>query len=762
MTDLDSRLRSLDAIPDLDVWDDIRTRAPRPGSPEPPRNRLLVVVVALAVALGSFIGLLEAFRGGRDRSAAGAPANGLIVFADDGPSPTKFQNIDLFAFDPASGDRVNLTNTPTVAEQTPVWSPDGTKVMFERNSPEQTDHNGILDEIVVANADLSGQSVIEECPDSCGYFDMAWSDDGAHLAWSTDRRVGDGEYATTLETYDLASATTTSICDSRSCGDPGQPAWSPDAMRIAFSDAGSYRIPGLILPAGPIWMADAGSGLFHALTQQDQPCNPQKRPCSFDSSPAWSPDGRSIAFVRETRGGDQEASTDVMIVAGDGSDLRVLHECVSNDQCRQGPLAWSPDGRSIAFFDRYDTPALNLLNPVDGTDVTMPMPSRVGENLTGLVWSPDGAPLAVLGDASGSALDVVDVSAGDVQEMPPGLSSQGGLAWLPAGALEAISRSPVHSSASEKGSEPTASTAQPLPGLVLGQDSRVDGWVTLANGFGVWVAGAGDLFQVDPRTGASHRVATGRWDYDYVGLSDYGEGTIFLTSGSTLLELDAPSGTVIHRFDLGSLGYLGDALQARSGTWVTASSQDGGEVLAQIDLDTGAVLERFGVGQGQVVEAAGYLFTASGGSDGASIVRVDPGSGDITPVPGVAGGAIAAVGSHVWVTSGAGVTCVDAVELTSCGDVPVTRPGLLAADGPRLWVLSLTGSKRWRLYIPDPDQPASVTLLDGATGETLAGPLALPDTTPASLSAFDGHAWVGFHDTGRIVRIDTCSEPCGS
>jgi hypothetical protein len=307
----------------------------------------------------------------------------------------------------------------------------------------------------------------------------------------------------------------------------------------------------------------------------------------------------------------------------------------------------------------------------------------------------------------------------------------------------------------------------PPMGLLLGEETRVDGWVTLANAFGVWVAGAGQLFDVDAVTGASHRVATGRWDYDYVGLSDYGEGAIFLTTGlattgSTLFELDAPSGTVIVRLDLGSLDSIQDVLQTGSGTWVTASSQDGREVLARIDPDTGAVVQRFGVGQGELVEAAGYLFTASDRFDGAEIVRVDPDLGRITPVPGVAGGDIAAVGSHLWVTSGAGVTCVNAVELTSCGDVPVTRPGLLAADGPRLWVLSLTGSRSSRLYLPDPEQPASITVIDGASGEILAGPLALPDITPASLSAFDGHAWVGFHDTGRIVRIDRCRETCGS
>jgi hypothetical protein len=49
-----------------------------------------------------------------------------------------------------------------------------------------------------------------------------------------------------------------------------------------------------------------------------------------------------------------------------------------------------------------------------------------------------------------------------------------------------------------------------------------------------------------------------------------------------------------------------------------------------------------------------------------------------------------------------------------------------------------------------------VTLLDGVTGEVLAGPVELPDITPASISAFGGHAWVGFSGTGRLVRVDQC------
>jgi hypothetical protein len=291
----------------------------------------------------------------------------------------------------------------------------------------------------------------------------------------------------------------------------------------------------------------------------------------------------------------------------------------------------------------------------------------------------------------------------------------------------------------------------------VGDETRVEGWVTLANAFGVSVAGDGQLFEVDPETARSRRVGTGNWDSDHVGLSDYGEGTIFLTADSTLLMLDARSGTVIQKLDLSNLGRLHDALQTRSGTttWVTASSEGGGETLARIDVDTGAVFQRLRVGHGDVVEAGGYLFTSSDRVDGASIVRVDPTSGELAAVPGLASGSIAAVGSHLWGVSAAGVSCVDAVQLTSCGAVPLARPGLLATDGSRLWVLSLTGSSSSTLYLPDRAQPASVVLIDGRTGEVSAPPIPLPDTTPASLSAFGGHAWVGFHDTGRILRIDS-------
>lgn len=314
--------------------------------------------------------------------------------------------------------------------------------------------------------------------------------------------------------------------------------------------------------------------------------------------------------------------------------------------------------------------------------------------------------------------------------------------------------------APDRDSPQSDASAQPRDVLRIGQDTKVGGWVVLPEWFGVWVAGGGTLFEIDQKTGEVRQTGRGKWDYDYVQLARYGEGAIFLASGTTLSQVDAWSGTIIHRLDLRHLGYVDAVLYTRSGTWVTASTAHGG-VLAKIDLDTGEALDRIEIGQGvhQLVKSAGYLFVGSRDPERPSVLRVDPRTGATTPMP-TGQGSIAGVGSRLWVASDGRVDCVDAIDLTSCGGVHIPRAASLASDGARLWVLSFTGSTSSSLHEPDPDQPATVSLLDGVSGEIVAGPLALPSFTPATISAFHGHAWIGFHDEGRVVRIDCGAGRC--
>ena len=319
-----------------------------------------------------------------------------------------------------------------------------------------------------------------------------------------------------------------------------------------------------------------------------------------------------------------------------------------------------------------------------------------------------------------------------------------------------------HPSASQSPSvsRSPAATPQPFPydGLKIARTTDANGWVVLPDAFGIWVAGAGTLTRIDPDTGGTRVTAHGSWDYDFVHLAEHGEGTIFIASGTTILQMDTWSGTVTARMDLSSLGYA-DAVLDYNGTWVTASGEDGSQVLAKIDPETRKVLQRIdGIGQGlhEIAQAGGYLFVASREYQGPALLRIDPNSMQVTRIPNApAGASIVGTGSHLWMSGGLygrGVACLDADTLQSCGEVNVPGfIGLAASDGD-VWVLSDT--PRSSDY-SDSEHGKSVTLIDGASGEVLAGPLSIPGT-PSSIAAFQGRAWVGYYNSGTVLEIDRC------
>ena len=111
-------------------------------------------------------------------------------------------------------------------------------------------------------------------------------------------------------------------------------------------------------------------------------------------SPAWSPDGRRIAFVRQyddPSGQNRDFPGEIYVVNADGSGTRQL----TRRALRVETLKWSPDGRSVAF-DR--TGGVFLADARSSR--VRPLAPRL-RDLRQPDWSPDGARLAVTGpDAS--------------------------------------------------------------------------------------------------------------------------------------------------------------------------------------------------------------------------------------------------------------------------------------------------------------------------------------------------------------------------
>jgi Tol biopolymer transport system component len=146
------------------------------------------------------------------------------------------------------------------------------------------------------------------------------------------------------------------------------PAWSPDGRRIAYD---SNRRVGLAL-----WLMNADGSGQQILTH------------GHGEYPAWSPDGSQLVYA----GGDYY---DIWIVNADGSNDHALTSSAAYDM---GP-AWSPDGAWIAYHTQADAfpnvgesgmgpeMEIHLVRP-DGTDDHRITHDLVEDSFP--AWSPDG------------------------------------------------------------------------------------------------------------------------------------------------------------------------------------------------------------------------------------------------------------------------------------------------------------------------------------------------------------------------------------
>ncbi len=83
----------------------------------------------------------------------------------------------------------------------------------------------------------------------------------------------------------------------------------------------------------------------------------QRRLARRGSAPAWSPDGRRIAFV---------ITGTLYVVNADGSGHRTLTRLGRDGGVAS--LAWSPDGRKLLFLVEPIRPRLRLLLPPLGPE----------------------------------------------------------------------------------------------------------------------------------------------------------------------------------------------------------------------------------------------------------------------------------------------------------------------------------------------------------------------------------------------------------
>ena len=195
---------------------------------------------------------------------------------------------------------------------------------------------------------------------------------------------------------------------------PGQKrtlSFSPDGTRVAFSWTGP-REGG----KGDIWVQslESGSSPMKLTSSPNQ-----------DWSPSWSPDGRTIAFVR-----DPYEKAEVYTISADGGQER------KEDGVHAFRLSWAPDGKSFVTLGdapgRAGATAVFVVNITShaSRQVTFPSLSEISGH-TNFAVSPAGNRVAYISDTGDTRRIMVSPTdeSGPSVEVSSGSNSLSGIAW---------------------------------------------------------------------------------------------------------------------------------------------------------------------------------------------------------------------------------------------------------------------------------------------------------------------------------------------
>ena len=188
------------------------------------------------------------------------------------------------------------------------------------------------------------------------------------------------------------------------------PDWSDDNSKLAFVT---------ILPGSARWQ------FWIQNLQGGRDVIPT--PTSYVSSPAFSPDGRRIAYSTRGRG---HSNADIYVSDADGSgDINI-----SNHRAIDTSPTWSPSSRQIAFIsDRTGRPQLWLME-ADGSDLRQLVSE--GGHCDSPSWAPDGRHIIYSWQAPKRwkhDIYIVEVASGKIFQLTSGTGSNEHPDWSPDG-----------------------------------------------------------------------------------------------------------------------------------------------------------------------------------------------------------------------------------------------------------------------------------------------------------------------------------------
>jgi Tol biopolymer transport system component len=219
----------------------------------------------------------------------------------------------------------------------------------------------------------------------------------------------------------------------------GQPAWSSDGTRIAFT-SDQAEIP----PFRDIWVMNADGSNQTNLTPTDDPETPTVETDNFDEyQPTWEPSGAQLAFVREVPGEIFSEQPDIFVMDVNGQTPATN---LTHTDARESDPAWSPDGSKIAFAGvRNSGSEIVTMNP-EGQNETILTGDGFDGNDEAPDWSPGSTMVVFQKQCQGVCSDAWEIwgvnrnGSGDTNLTPNDLSDEDrrvtqhtGPSWSPDG-----------------------------------------------------------------------------------------------------------------------------------------------------------------------------------------------------------------------------------------------------------------------------------------------------------------------------------------
>jgi len=276
---------------------------------------LLLVAATVAIALPGTV-------------LASTPGhNGLISFR-------RYLNADhsngaLFTINPDGTHERQITfPAADTLDNNQNWSPDGTKLVFERDTPATA-------QLYTVNADGSNLHLVFPCPgdDSClGAANPSWSPDGRWIAFQLALGPVVNDWAADVSVWEVhpdGTGLRQVTHASRDGYEDNDPNWSPDGSRLVIqrnTHTDRYR--------PTIWAVDSNDG--------GHPVRVSPVGVNASDHPDWSPDGQWIVFRTDN---GVPGSAKVFLAHQDGSGLHVILDGSNTRQFLS--YSFSPDGTKL-------------------------------------------------------------------------------------------------------------------------------------------------------------------------------------------------------------------------------------------------------------------------------------------------------------------------------------------------------------------------------------------------------------------------------